>query len=331
VNLIPRIIVTAGEPAGIGPDVILQCVMETLPAEIIVIADPDLLQQRAHQLNISLQLQIADLTQTPQINQPFHLKILPVALKQACVPGKLNKANASYVIETLRLAAELALTNKADAIVTGPVHKAIINEAGIKFSGHTEFFAEQARVSQTVMLFVARDLRVALVTTHLPLSQVASAITAEKIKQVVQVLQSDLKKWFGLAQPKIFVAGLNPHAGEEGHLGREEIDIIIPALQELRKQGIDLVGPLPADTLFLPKNLQQADVILAMYHDQALPVVKFHDFVNTVNVTLGLPFIRTSVDHGTALELAGTGKADPSSLDAAIKLAIQMRNIISVK
>ena len=322
--LIPRIAVTAGEPAGIGPDIIVQLASQAFAAEIIVIADPDLLQQRAQQLKIPLQLQTVDLTQAPVQNNPNHLKIFPVKLRQKCVPGQLDAANASYVIETLRVAVELTLTKKVDAIVTGPVHKAIINEAGIKFSGHTEFFAEQARVSQTVMLFVLPDMRVALLTTHLPLTQVPPAITTEKIKNVITIINHDLKKWFGLQEPKIFVAGLNPHAGEDGYLGREEIDIIIPALQALRKQGIDLIGPLPADTLFLPKNLQQADVILAMYHDQALPVIKFHDFANTVNVTLGLPFIRTSVDHGTALELAGTGKADPSSLFAAVKLAIKM-------
>lgn len=327
-NLVPRVVVTAGEPAGIGPDIVIQLANQAFAAEIIVVADPDLLQQRARQLKIPLQLQSVDLTQAATPNKPNYLKNFPVSLRQACTPAHLNTANAVYVIETLQIAADLALTKKVDAVVTGPVHKAIINEAGIKFSGHTEFFAELANVSQTVMLFVAHDLRVALVTTHLPLSQVSAAVTAEKIKQVVQILQHDLKKWFKLEKPKIFVAGLNPHAGEEGHLGREEIDIIIPALTQLRKQGMDLVGPLPADTLFLSKNLQQADVILAMYHDQALPVIKFRDFANTVNVTLGLPFIRTSVDHGTALELAGTGKADPSSLFAAIQLAIKMHEML---
>lgn len=312
-NKFPRIAITPGEPAGIGPDIVLQIAQQKFSAELVVIADRDMLEQRAQQLKLPLTLE-----------NNKQLRIIHVPLKKPCVPGKLDKANADYVIQTLKMAAEGCLNKQFDAVVTGPVQKSIINEAGSAFSGHTEFFAELAKVAQVVMMLVAKNMRVALVTTHLPLAQVSQAITSQKIEAVLKILQHELKTKFGIAQPKIFVAGLNPHAGENGHLGREEIEIIIPTLNKLRTAGMQLIGPLPADTMFLEKNLQQADAFLMMYHDQGLPVIKFYGFDEAVNVTLGLPFIRTSVDHGTALELAGTGKADARSLKAAINMTIQI-------
>lgn len=319
-----RIALTAGEPAGIGPDIIIQLAQQPFPAELVVVADPDLLQQRAKQLNLPLTLIPVDFGQAPQPHTPQQLKILPVMLDAPVVIGKLNTANAKYVLKTLEVAAEHCLKNNFQALVTAPVHKGIINDAGIAFSGHTEFLAHFTHAKNVVMMLVAKNLRVALVTTHLPLAQVPAAITKEKIIQTLQIIQHDLQHYFAIAKPKILVAALNPHAGEGGHLGREEIEIITPTLEEMRRHGMDVIGPLPADTLFIPKYLNQADVFVAMYHDQGLPVIKYHGFGEVVNVTLGLPIIRTSVDHGTALELAGTGQADASSLQAALELAFNM-------
>ncbi|GMQ53768.1 4-hydroxythreonine-4-phosphate dehydrogenase PdxA [Halopseudomonas aestusnigri] len=296
------------------------------PCERVIIADPQLLRDRAQQLGLPVKLLPFDPDALPVAQAAGQLHVLPVTLGTACTPGQLDAGNSAYVLKTLRLAGEGALSGLFDAIVTAPVHKGIINEAGVPFSGHTEFFAEQTATDQVVMMLACPGLRVALATTHLPLRQVADAITGPLIERVVRILHSDLVNKFGLSTPRILVCGLNPHAGEDGHLGREELDIIIPALERLRNEGIELVGPLPADTLFTPKHLDQADAVLAMYHDQGLPVLKHKGFGNAVNITLGMPIIRTSVDHGTALDLAGTGQANPGSLQVALDTAIQMIN-----
>lgn len=296
------------------------------PCERVIIADPQLLRDRAQQLGLPVELLPFDPDALPVAQAAGQLHVLPVTLGTACTPGQLDAGNSAYVLKTLRLAGEGALSGLFDAIVTAPVHKGIINEAGVPFSGHTEFFAEQTATDQVVMMLACPGLRVALATTHLPLRQVADAITGPLIERVVRILHSDLVNKFGLSDPRILVCGLNPHAGEDGHLGREELDIIIPALERLRSEGIQLIGPLPADTLFTPKHLDHADAVLAMYHDQGLPVLKHKGFGNAVNITLGMPIIRTSVDHGTALDLAGTGQANPGSLQVALDTAIQMIN-----
>lgn len=316
-----RIAITAGEPAGIGPDLILKIAQQQTTAPWVVIADRNLLAERAKQLNIDVTFSDYEIAKQ---HQPGHLSVLHVPLKTKAIPGKLNVVNADYVIKTLQIAGAGCLQKEFAAVVTAPVHKAVINDAGIAFSGHTEFFAQLTQTPRVVMMLVAKQLRVALVTTHLPLAQVANAITAAAIEQTLRILQHDLQQRFKIVNPHIFVAGLNPHAGEAGHLGREEIEIIAPLLNKLRSEGMQLTGPLPADTLFIPKYSQQADAFLAMYHDQGLPVVKYHGFDEAVNVTLGMPIIRTSVDHGTALELAGTGHASTGSLMAAIALAIKL-------
>lgn len=323
-----RILITPGEPAGIGPDITVQIAQLDFPqTELVVIANPTLLQERAKQLNLPLELIEADLQTKAAQHEKGSLKILPVPLIKKIIPGQLDPIHASYVINTLKIAADLCLKKKAHAIVTGPVHKAIINQAGISFKGHTEFFAEQCGVSHTVMLFVVdqiKTLRVALATTHLPLKSVSCALTKEHLRSTLVILHQELEKKFNLFSPHIFVAGLNPHAGESGLLGQEEIEVMNPVIEELRAKGVRLTGPLPADTLFTPKYLDQADAILAMYHDQGLPLVKYMGFGKAVNVTLGLPFIRTSVDHGTALDIAGTPYADAGSLEAAIRLAAKI-------
>lgn len=319
-----RILITPGEPTGIGPDVTLCAAKSSYSVELIAIADPALLAQRAQQLKLNIQLLPADLNAEPTPHKAGTLKFLPVPLNAPVEVGQLNAANADYVLRTLTLAAKLCLKKKAAAVVTGPVHKEIMNTAGIPFLGHTEYFAEQSRVATTVMLFVVDHLKVALATTHLPLAKVSQAITKDELKSILMILHKDLQQKFHLVNPRILVCGLNPHAGEGGYLGREEIDVITPVLNELRTQQMDVVGPLPADTIFTPKQVKQADAILAMYHDQALPLVKYIGFDHAVNVTLGLPFIRTSVDHGTALDIAGSGQADAGSMRAAIDLAIRM-------
>ncbi len=319
-----RLAITAGEPAGIGPDLCLMLAQQPASCERVVIADPQLLQQRAAQLGLRVELQPFDPDALPAAQAAGQLSVLPVSLAAECRPGELNRANAAYVLDTLRLAGAGALNGTFDAIVTAPVHKGIINDAGVPFSGHTEFFAEQTATEQVVMMLACPGMRVALATTHLPLRQVADAITGPLIERVTRILHNDLLSKFGIATPRILVCGLNPHAGEDGHLGREELDVIIPALERLRAEGMHLIGPLPADTLFTPKHLDQADAVLAMYHDQGLPVLKHKGFGNAVNITLGMPIIRTSVDHGTALDLAGTGQANPGSLQVALDTAIQM-------
>jgi len=323
-----QLAVTPGEPAGIGPELLIQLIQQParLPADcvLIAIADPELLQARAAQLGLPLTLHEWQPGIPARQSKASELWVLPVALNVPCTAGALNSANASYVLETLRIACQLCEDEYVDAMVTAPVHKGIINDAGIAFSGHTEFLAEQCAVEQTVMMLATEGLRVALATTHLPLKDVASAITAPLLTSVLTILDADLRSKFGIEHPLILVCGLNPHAGEGGHLGREEIDIINPVLDKLRDQGMHLQGPLPADTLFTDKYLSKANAVLAMYHDQGLPVLKFKGFGRASNITLGLPIIRTSVDHGTALDLAGTGTADTGSLLNAIETACQM-------
>jgi 4-hydroxythreonine-4-phosphate dehydrogenase len=323
---IPRIVVTAGEPAGIGPDIIIKLAQHPIPAEILVVADPALLVQRAAELGLPLTLTTADFTQPASINKISELKIIPVALTSACAAGTLNPDNAAYVIKSLEIGAELALNKTVAALVTGPVHKSILNDAGIAFTGHTEFLANYCGASQVLMFFMVDNMKVALATTHIPLAAVSKAITTEKLCSQLQLLHTELQNKFNIAAPKILVCGLNPHAGEAGHLGREEIEVITPALKKLRADNINVVGPLPADTIFTKHVLANADAVFAMYHDQALPVIKYLGFERAVNVTLGLPIIRTSVDHGTALDVAGTIAADAGSLIAAVKLAIQLAN-----
>ena len=326
---IPRLAITPGEPAGIGPDLVVQLAQQALPAELVVIAAPDLLQQRAEQLNLPLKIREYSPSQTPTDHQAGELKVLPVALNAACKPGQLNKDNAPYVIETLATATDKTLQGEFSAIVTGPVHKGIINEAGIPFTGHTEFLAERSPIEQVVMLLQTGTLRIALATTHLALQDVPKQITQPRLERVIRILHQDLQHKWGIKNPSITVCGLNPHAGEDGHLGREEIDVIIPVLDKLRNDGLQLHGPLPADTAFIPRHLETTDAFLAMYHDQGLPVLKYAGFGQAVNITLGLPFIRTSVDHGTALELAGKGKADPTSLLEALHAALTMSQCLT--
>lgn len=318
---IPRIAITTGEAAGIGPDLCLALVNHRFAAEIVLIGDPKLLAERAGDLHQTLSL--PDYRQQESVTAG-RISVSPIKLQAPVTPGRLDTANAGYVLQTLDRAIQGCLCKEFQAIVTAPVHKGIINEAGITFTGHTEYLAEKTDTAQVVMMLATAGLRVALATTHLPLAEVPAAITQASLEAVLRCLHAGLRLHFGIADPRILVAGLNPHAGESGHLGREEIDVIEPVLDRLKKDGIRLTGPLPADTLFTPHYLDKADVVLAMYHDQGLPVLKYMGFGRSVNITLGLPFIRTSVDHGTALDKAGTGQADAGSLIAAIELAIEM-------
>jgi len=323
---VPTIALTPGEPAGIGPDLAVELLQSKLlehPAfRLVLVADPELLHQRASRLGINVALP----AWSPETNVP--VSVLPVHTANAVAPGVLDKNNSAYVIDTLKQSIDGCKKGAFDALVTGPVHKGIINEASFPFTGHTEFLAELCGTNNVVMMLVTETtstpLRVALATTHLPLVDVSAAITQDKLEQTILILNKELTSRFGIENPRILVCGLNPHAGESGYLGREEIDTIDPVIKRLTKQGLDLTGPLPADTAFTPPILQKADAVLAMYHDQGLPVLKHLGFGRSVNITLGLPFIRTSVDHGTALELAGTGDIDTGSLDAAIRLASEL-------
>lgn len=319
---LPTLAITSGEPAGIGPDLCLQIAQYALGCRLVVFADRDLMHARAEALQLPVRLIDSETAPLAQ-HQPGCLAIHPVPLAQTVIPGELNAANANYVLTMLQQAIAGCCEKRYHAMVTAPVHKGVINDAGIAFTGHTEYLAEHTQ-SETVMMLVGGGMRVALVTTHLPLKDVAAAITASSLEKTLRIIQHDLMHRFGLPQPRIAVAGLNPHAGESGHLGREEIDVIIPVLEQLRREGLQLSGPLPADTLFNPSQLAQFDCILAMYHDQGLPVLKHASFGGGVNVTLGLPIIRTSVDHGTALDLAGTGNADAGSLLTAIQTAVEL-------
>ena len=322
-----RIVITAGEPAGIGPDLCALIAQKEFNAEIIVIGDPGVIQARAEQRNIPLVINTFD-PATREAHKSGSLKVLPLPVTNKVVCGQLDQANAQYVISTLDTACHGCMDGLFDAMVTTPLHKGIINDSGISFTGHTEYLAQFVSNASAeyhpVMMLVTSELRVALVTTHAQLSAIPSMITEELIIKVAEILDHDLRSRFKLKDPRIAVCGLNPHAGEGGHLGSEEIDTIIPALEKLTAQGIKVHGPLPADTAFTPHQLEQADVVLAMYHDQGLPVLKYQGFGDAVNITLGLPVIRTSVDHGTALDLAGSGEIDEGSLYAAIEMAIEM-------
>ncbi|MCP1672980.1 4-hydroxythreonine-4-phosphate dehydrogenase [Natronocella acetinitrilica] len=318
----PRIALTLGEPAGIGPDLCLAIAQQPWEASLVAVGCGETLRARAVELDMPLELISDDGNAEP--HRPGTLRLADCPTAVAVAAGHLDQRNAQAVLDMLRQAGQGCLDGVYDAVVTGPVQKSVINDAGIHFTGHTEFFAELTGAPRPVMLLAADNLRVALATTHLPLREVADAINEPGLSEVLRILHRDLRARMGLETPRILVCGLNPHAGEGGHLGREELDIIIPCLERLRAEGLDLVGPLPADTLFTPRVLEGADAVLAMYHDQGLPVLKHVGFGHAVNITLGLPIIRTSVDHGTALDLAGTGRADAGSLVAALHSAIAM-------
>ena len=319
-----RLALTPGEPAGIGPDLCIQIAQQGHQHQLVAIADPDMLKARAEQLNLPIRLLTYDPIAPVCATEPGTLWVDPIKLAEPAIAGQLNPANARYILDTLSRATEGCVNNEYAAIVTAPVHKGVINDAGIPFSGHTEFLEQLTGTDKVVMMLATEGLRVALATTHLPLSDVPAAITQPLLEQVLTVLQRDMQQSFGLDHPRILIAGLNPHAGEGGHMGREEIDTIQPVITRLRQQGYNLSDPLPADTLFNDKYLEQADAVLAMYHDQGLPVLKYKGFGRAVNITLGMPIIRTSVDHGTAIDLAGTGSADSGSLLTAINYAADM-------
>lgn len=319
-----RVVITPGEPAGIGPDLVVQLAQRSWPVELVICADASVLEARAKLLNLPLTLLPYQAENTPLPQQAGTLTLMPVPLRTPVVPGQLSTENGHYVVETLARACDGCLSGEFAALITGPVHKGVINDAGVAFTGHTEFFEERSHSAKVVMMLATEELRVALATTHLPIKAVSDAITPDLLRDVIAILHHDLRTKFGIADPHVLVCGLNPHAGEGGHMGTEEIDTIIPVLDEMRAQGMNLSGPLPADTLFQPKYLDHADAVLAMYHDQGLPVLKYQGFGRGVNITLGLPFIRTSVDHGTALDLAGQGKADVGSFITALNLAIKM-------
>lgn len=317
----PVIAVTSGEPAGIGPELCAQLAQADFPARLVVLGDLDLIRARAATLAHTVRVREWRADELPESGV---VDVLPVPLAVPSRAGYVEPANASHVLAMLDRAIDGCVSGEFAAMVTAPVHKAVINEAGISFSGHTEYLAERTATPRVVMMLVGGGLRVALVTTHLPLAAVPAAITPAVLEETLRILHRDLVARFGLPDPRILVAGLNPHAGEGGHMGREEIEVIEPVLAALRAEGMQLVGPLPADTLFVPHALQDSAAQLAMYHDQGLPVLKHASFGGGVNVTLGLPIVRTSVDHGTALDLAGTGQADPGSLFAAVELAIDI-------
>lgn len=329
-----RIALTPGEPAGIGPDLAIALSQKSHQHEIVAFADPELLQLRAEQLGLSVTLRQVDWDAPAQACAAGELAYQPIKLATPSIAGLLNKQNGGYVLDTLDAAINACRENRCAALVTGPVQKSAINDYletsssskadNTYFSGHTEYLAANTDTEKVVMMLATEGLRVALATTHLPLRDVADAINEVELSQVIRILQQSLQQQFAIRAPRILVCGLNPHAGEGGHMGREEIDIIEPALEKLRLEGINLIGPLPADTLFTPKYLDHADAVLAMYHDQGLPVLKFKGFGGAVNITLGLPIIRTSVDHGTALDLAGSGKANLGSLETALDYAITM-------
>ncbi len=323
-NTVKRLVITPGEPAGIGPELILALAKKNASHELVICASLSLLKARAKALGLNIQFLDYDPNKLPCPQQKGRLLVWDTPLKAAVKSGVLEQANSAYVLETLTKAAKGAITGEFAALITGPVHKGIINQAGFSFSGHTEFLAALAKVEKVVMMLATKGLRVALVTTHLPLAKVSEAITKENLIQTIRILHHDLIHQFGILSPRIYVCGLNPHAGEDGCLGHEEIETITPTLDLLRAEGMQLMGPLPADTLFQDKYLNNADAVLAMYHDQGLPVLKYKGFGQSVNITLGLPFIRTSVDHGTALDLAGTGTADTGSFWTALSYATQL-------
>ncbi len=320
----PRIAITTGEPSGIGPDLVLSLTRLDWPVQIVAIGDSAMLGERAAALDIAVSIDAYSATQAPAASKPGSLTVEEIPLDSECIPGVLNAGNARYVIRMLERACQGCIDGEFDAMLTAPVHKGIINDAGIPFSGHTEFLAEMTGSALPVMMLVTDSLRVALLTTHLPLLAGPGKVTVNRIESTVRILHDGLARLFGIPDPSIAVLGLNPHAGESGHLGTEEIEIIAPALDRLRSDGIRLTGPLPADTAFTGHTDGRYDAYLAMYHDQGLPVLKTEGFGSAVNITLGLPIIRTSVDHGTALDLAATGTADPGSMVAALLLAARL-------
>ncbi|MEM6998867.1 MAG: 4-hydroxythreonine-4-phosphate dehydrogenase PdxA [Pseudomonadota bacterium] len=328
----PRLLLTSGEPAGIGPDLIVQLSKINHNYDLTIVADPDLLFERAKLLKSDIDISIVNGSNNSENSiKNTVVKVLPVKLKSPTVAGNLNLKNATYVLETLNVACDNCLANKYDAMVTAPIQKSVINDEGITFSGHTEYLAKRCNDAYPVMLLTCPELRVALVTTHLALSEVPAAITTSSVKNTIQSVSDDMKKHFGIKQPAITVCGLNPHAGEEGHLGKEEVNIINPVINKFKELGYNVSGSVPADTAFRLEQRKNADVFICMYHDQGLPVLKTLGFGEAVNVTLGLPIIRTSVDHGTALELAGTGEAKCDSLLAAIQMADKMaRNRLKI-
>jgi len=318
------IVVTPGEPAGIGPELCIQLAKTGLDTPIVFMVDRDLLLSRAK--DISIELNVIEWDGMPFTGSPARTMIVQhTPLNEACQTGQLNPANAQYVLNCLNKAIDGCQDGIFSALVTGPLHKGVINDAGIPFSGHTEHLQERCQVNKVVMMLASPKMKVALATTHLPLADVASSITHSSLTEVIEILIKDLQNKFGHPHPRILIAGLNPHAGEGGHMGREEIDVIQPVLDRFKQHKADLIGPLPADTLFTEKYLRDADAVLAMYHDQGLPVLKYDGFGESVNITLGLPIVRTSVDHGTALDIAGTGQADIGSLKTAINIALQMQ------
>lgn len=320
-----RFALTAGEPAGIGPDLCLMLAHEMQPYPLIAISNLEMLSQRAELLGLHIELIAVQPDAWPTKPAPANsLYVWDTPLYEPVEAGQLNQANSQHVLETLTRAGQGCLDGVFSGMITAPVHKGVINDAGVPFCGHTEFLQELSQAPQVVMMLATHGLRVALVTTHLPLRDVADAVTSERVETISRILYSELQYKFGIKKPRILVCGLNPHAGEDGHLGREELDIIQPTLERLRAEGMDLVGPLPADTLFTPHHLKQCDAVLAMYHDQGLPVLKHRGFGSAVNITLGMPIIRTSVDHGTALDLAGSGEIDSGSLHIALETAYQM-------
>ena len=319
--MIPRVALTSGEPAGVGPELCLAIAREALDCELVCLADRALLAERAAALKWPVKLVEYD-SAGRAAHTPGTLAVLHAPLATKSAPGKLDRANSRYVLNLIDRAIDGAVSGEFDAIVTAPVQKSVINEAGIPFTGHTEYLAERTHAPLPVMMLATEDLRVALATTHLPLKDVSAAITIESLCQILSILDHDLRQWWGMKSPRIAVCGLNPHAGESGHLGTEEINVISPAISRMRERGINVTGPVPADTAFVPARLAECDAVLAMFHDQGLPVIKHSGFDRAVNVTLGLPILRTSVDHGTALDLAGTGRADHRSLAAAIRLAL---------
>jgi len=330
----PLLALTAGEPAGIGPDLAVYLAHSKTPVPCIVVADPDVLSARAELLKLPVDIKTIDPKQianqqTPVYSGKGQLLCLPVKVTEKVIPGNLNVANASYVLNCIKKAVDLCMDGFFSALVTGPIHKGIINQAelsgsGNAFSGHTEYLAQLSNTPRVIMMLATEGLRVALVTTHLPLKDISEAITQELLTEIITLLNNELKSKFSIKDPQIAICGLNPHAGEDGHMGREEIDTLIPVIKKLQHQGMHLTGPIPADTIFTEKYLTQSDTILAMYHDQGLPVLKYKGFGRAVNITLGLPFVRTSVDHGTALELAGKQGVNSGSLFYAIESALSM-------
>ena len=321
---LPRLILTSGEPAGIGPDLCIALAAERWDCDLVIAADRNLLEQRARQLGRSIAFSNYDSAHAPAAHRAGSLRVLHIPAATASRAGVLDTANARYVLQLLDRAADGCMSGEFAAMVTAPVQKSVINDAGVAFTGHTEYLAERTGGAHPVMMLVTGTLRVALLTTHLPFAKVSEAVTGERLQRVLPIVEHDLRERFGIASPRILVCGLNPHAGESGHLGREEIEVIGPALDALRARGMRLIGPAPADTAFTPRSLEGVDAVLALYHDQGLPVIKYAGFGDAVNVTLGLPIIRTSVDHGTALDLAGTGRADAGSLKAALALALSL-------